>query len=147
MRLFSILLAILFSAAPAIAQASCTKASPPSLPQFAPLVLRPGGGGIQPYYCAASPAAMSVGDLSPSEWAKRVQVCTTNCTYEPMSPTDPRSMLIATSCGGGYHTTEYYVDLPKFSKQGSTGLVDSCIGNSLMPPKGAAPAPSASPRP
>jgi hypothetical protein len=146
MRLFSIFLAILVSAIPAVANASCTKAPPaPSLPQFAPLMLRP-GGAIQPYYCAASPAALSVGDLSPSEWGKRVQVCTTNCTYEPMSPTDPRSALIATSCGSGYHDTQYYVQMPNWSKQASNSLVDSCLSNSLQPSKGAAPSPSPHPR-
>jgi hypothetical protein len=145
MRLLSIFLAILFSAAPSIAQAACTKASAPSLPQFAPLALRP-GGGIQPYYCAASPAVLSVGDLSPVEWGKRVQVCTTNCSYQPMSPTDPRSALIATSCGPGWHGTQYYVDLPRWPKQSGTGLVDSCVSNSLLPPKGAAPSPSPPPK-
>jgi hypothetical protein len=140
MRLFSILLAILFSAAPALANAACTKASAPSLPQFAPLVLR-AGGGIQPYYCAASPAALSVGDLSPAEWGKRVQVCTTNCSYEAMSPMDPRSALFATSCGPGWHDTQYYVELPRFPKQSGSALVDSCVSNSLVPPKGAAPSP------
>lgn len=143
MRLLSFFLAILFSAAPIIANASCSKATPPSTPQFAPLGLR-AGGGIQPYYCAASPAALSVGDLSPAEWGKRVQVCTTNCSYEPMSPTDPRSTLIATSCGSGWHDTQYYVEVPKF-QQSRTSLVDSCVSNALSPPKGAAPA--ASPRP
>jgi hypothetical protein len=145
MRLLSIFLAILFSAAPAIANASCTKAAAPSLPQFAPLTLRV-GGGIQPYYCAASPAAVTVGDLTPIEWGKRVQVCTTNCSYQAISPTDPRSPLISTGCGPGYHSTEYYVELPNFSKQGSNALVDSCLSNSLVPAKGAAPAPSPRPR-
>lgn len=140
MRLFSILLAILFSSAPAISNAACTKAAAPSLPQFAPLMLT-SAGGVQPYYCAASPAALSVGDLSPTEWAKRVQVCTTNCSYEAASPADPRSPLITAGCGPGWHDTRYYVEMPNFHKQGGNSLVDSCVSNNLVPPKGAAPSP------
>ncbi len=145
MRLLSIFLAFLFSAAPAISNAACTKASAPSLPQLMPLTLR-AGGGIQPYYCAASPAAMSIADLTPAQWAKRVQVCTTNCTYEAMSPTDPHSALIPTDCGVGWHDTRYYVDMPDWHKQGNASLVNSCVGNTLLPPKGGAPAPSPPPR-
>lgn len=146
MRQFSTILAILFlvNANAGTAAAACTKAQAVTIQQFPPLM--GGSNSIQPYYCAASPAALSVGDLSPTEWAKRVQVCTTNCSYEPISPTDPRSTLIATSCTpGGQHSTQYYVDVPKFSSNGSNSLVDSCQSNALLPSKGAAP--QATPRP
>lgn len=142
MRLISIILAILFSATFGTAHAACTTAAPVSIPQFGPILP---GGGVQAYYCAAAPAAASLGDLSPSEWAKRVQVCTTNCNYEPMAPGDPHSMLIATGCGAsGGRSTAYLVEPPKPSSN-RTALTGSC--QSLLPAKGSASAPSPSPPP
>jgi hypothetical protein len=141
MRLFCLTLAILFTANVGVAGAACTKAPAVSIQQFAPL--SPAGGSIQPYYCAASPAALSVGDLSPSEWLKRVQVCTTNCTYQPANPSDPRSTLMSMGCGPGYHSIAYYVDPPRQPVRTATSISDSCVSNGLVPSKGA----PASPRP
>lgn len=40
------------------------------------------------YYCAASPAPQSVGDLSYAGWARHVQVCTRMCSYAALVPDD-----------------------------------------------------------
>jgi hypothetical protein len=150
MRLLSMFLALSFLATPALAHASCNPPPSGSIAQLPPLMGAGGGiggeGAIQPYYCAASPAALSVGDLSPNEWAKHVQVCTTNCSYEPLSPNDQHSMLIATACGAGYHPTTYYVEPPRFSAQ-STKLFKSCLNDGTPPSKGAPPAPKPSAQP
>jgi hypothetical protein len=147
MRVLSMFLALSFLAVPALAHASCTPSAPTTVAQLPPLMgAGIGGGAIQPYYCAASPAALSVGDLSPNEWAKRVQVCTTNCSYEPMSPGDQHSMLIPTSCGTGYHPTTYYVEAPHYNSQ-SGKLLKSCLSSGVLPSKGAPPAPKPSSQP
>lgn len=143
MRFISILVAILFTAAYGVTDAACSAPPPVSIPQFGPVM----GGGIQAYYCSASPGALSVGDLTPTEWLKHVQVCTTNCSYEPMSPGDPHSMLIATGCGrGGGGNMAYFVEPPRqSSNRSSTSLSSSCATNGLLPPKGGTPAASPGP--
>lgn len=142
MRLFAITLAILFTANVGVAGAACTNAPAVSIQQFPPLT----GHGIQSYYCAASPAAVTVGDLSPSDFLKRVQVCTTACTYQPANPMDPRSTLMAMGCGPGYHSADYYVDAPRVKAATANSMSSSCVSNSLLPPKGGT-APSPPPRP
>ena len=139
MRIFSIVLAFLLCASQTAAQAACATPAPLAIPQLPPLLA---GGGIQSYYCAASPDVSTVGDLTPAEWAKHVQVCTTNCSYEPIVPGDPQSRLMPVGCGLGWHSTAYLVEPPRQATALSTGLVDSCKG--LVPPKAPAPAPSPS---
>jgi hypothetical protein len=148
MRFLSMFLALSFLAVPGLAYASCTPSAPATVAQLPPLMGAGigGGGVIQPYYCAVSPAALSVGDLSANEWAKHVQVCTTNCTYEPMSPGDPHSMLIPATCGAGYHPTTYYVEPPRFNSQKGK-LLKSCLSSGEVPAKGAPPAPQPSSQP
>ena len=139
MRTFPIVLAVLLCASQTAAQAACATPAPIAIPQLPPLMP---GNGIQSYYCAASPAASTVSDLTPSEWAKHVQVCTTNCSYEPVVPGDPQSPLIPAGCGRGWHSTAYLVEPPRRETAMRTGLVDSCKG--LVPSKAPAPAPSPS---
>lgn len=137
MRKFSIVLAFLLCATQTAAHAACATPPPMGIPQMPPIVP---GIGVQSYYCAASPAVSTVGDLTPAEWVKHVQICTTNCSYEPIVPGDPQSRLWPVGCGPGWHGTAYLVEPPRTAVV-KTGLVDSCKG--LVPPK--APAPAASP--
>ncbi len=126
------------SACPALVNA------PP--PDFPPLFTE--GPGPQPYYCSASQVPQNIGDLSPSEWAKRVQVCNTACNYEPLIPGDPHSMLISTDCGPGWHDRVYMVEPPRASKGGPAVKVVNTSCKDLAPskaPPAPAPAPAASP--
>lgn len=116
-------------------------------PALPPLL--PTGGGPQPYYCMTADLPTTVGDLTPAQFAQRVQVCNTSCSYEPMSPGDPHSLLIPTACGPGWHDTQYLVQPPAVPKAapGSPGvrLVDTSC-KSLAPSKAPpAPVPAASP--
>ena len=138
MRIFSVVLLFLLSASQAAAQAACATPAPvAAIPQMPPLLP---GGGIQSYYCSASPAIQTVGDLTPADWAKHVQVCTTNCFYEPVSPGDAQSRLMPVGCGPGWHNPVYLVEPPRPTVTVKTGLVDSCKG--LVPSKAADPAPT-----
>ena len=139
MRRSALLLAVVLCALPAVASAAASCTKPESI-SFATLPRVFSGGGMQAYYCAASPYPTTVGDLSPLEWAKHVQVCTTNCSYERMSPTDPRSMLVATECGPGMHAVSFLVDPPSRIEASRTGLVDGCTNTVI--PKGTAASPS-----
>jgi hypothetical protein len=129
-----------------IAAACPTAAAKTSIPSLPPLMMGGAAGGAgQPYYCMASTNPTTLGDLSPSEWAKRVQICTTNCSYMPISPSDPKSTLVATSCGPGWHDTTYLVDPPRAPKTATLNVVDTRC-NAMQPSKGAPP-PPASPAP
>jgi hypothetical protein len=130
----------------ALACPVATQSSPPAL---APLLVAGGIGG-QLYYCMPAGAPSNVGDLSPNEWGKQVQICNTSCSYEPMIPNDAHSLLVPTTCGPGWHDIQYQVQPPPASKaQPGTlrlKMVTSACKN-VPPPKGPAPpAPASSPR-
>lgn len=104
-----------------------------------------GGPGTQLYYCMPPQTGPgTIGDLTPEEFGKYVQICNTNCSYEPMSPTDPHTLLIPTTCGPGGHDTQFLVEPPAAPRNTlRLHLVDdSCKG--LMPSK-APPPPEPSP--
>ncbi|HKU68816.1 MAG TPA: hypothetical protein VJP85_13655 [Candidatus Baltobacteraceae bacterium] len=94
---------------------ACPVATAPAPPALAPLLVSSAVGG-QLYYCMPSSQISKIGDLSPSEWAKQVQICNTSCSYEPMIPGDSHSLLIPTSCGPGLHDLEYQVQPPAAPK-------------------------------
>lgn len=137
MRIFCAVLVVLLCASPAVAVAACATPAPAAIPQMPPLLR---GSGIQTYYCAASPSVQTISDITPAQWAQRVQVCTTNCWYEPLIPGDPQSRLMQVGCDGGWHNPDFLVEPPRLSTTLKTGLVDSCRG--LVPSKAPAPAPS-----
>jgi hypothetical protein len=100
----------------------------------------------QPYYCMPGAQSSRIGDLSPMEWAKQVQICNSNCSYEALSP-DPHAMLVPTSCGPGWHDTQYEVQPPPRPRSGPGSIsfkTPAC--KSLMPSKGSPPV-AASPKP
>lgn len=99
----------------------------PALPRWSPT-----------YYCAASPAPQTIGDLSYAGWAKHVQVCTRMCSYQQLSPGDPNSMLIETSCGPGYHDASYYVEPPQPPAGYAALKLKNPSCSELAPPRAAA---------
>lgn len=125
MRTFPIVLAVLLCASQTAAQAACATPAPIVIAQFPPLMP---GGGIQSYYCAASPAVSTVSGVTPAEWAKRAQVCTTNCSYEPIVPGDPQSRLMPVGCGPGWHSTAYLIEPPRRDTAMRTGPAPSPPG-------------------
>lgn len=112
-----------------------------SVPDFAPIPL-----GSSVYYCSASAQPQTVGDLAYADWARHVQVCTTNCAYEPIVPGDPHSTLIPTACGAGRYAALYYVEPPTGTPGKKLRLTNpSC--NNLAPSKAPPPQPAPSSRP
>lgn len=131
------LLAIMIVGSSGIASA-CPPLSTAAVPDFAPLPL-----GSSMYYCSASAQPQTVGDLAYADWAKHVQVCTTNCAYEAIAPGDPHSALIPVSCGAGRHAALFYVEPPTSTPGKALKLTNpSC--NNLAPSK-APPQPAPSP--
>lgn len=113
---------------------ACPPLSPTtSAPVFAPL---PPWSPM--YYCAASQAPQSIGDLTYAGWAKHVQVCSRTCSYAPISPSDPSSPLIEVECGPGYHPASYFVDPPQPPSGKAAISLKSATCNDLAPPKAAA---------
>jgi hypothetical protein len=139
-KYIAILALVWASAGTAAACPVPTQVSPPALP---PLLVS-GAIGNQVYYCMPSIQASRVGDLSPAEWAKQVQICNTNCSYEPMNPADPHSLLIPTACGPGWHDTQFQVQPPAASKPGPGTLTLKMVSSSCkaVAPSKAAPPPS-----
>ena len=131
MRKFLVSLAIAFFISSGVASA-CPSNSVASAPIFAPLPRF-----SSTYYCAASPAPQSIGDLSYAGWAKHVRVCTRMCSYAPLSPSDPNSPLIETSCGPGYHDSAYYVEPPQPPAGYAAVHLKNPSCNDLAPPKAA----------
>ncbi|HLI97840.1 MAG TPA: hypothetical protein VKT72_17355 [Candidatus Baltobacteraceae bacterium] len=108
------------------------------------------GIGSPTYYCANHSDMLDngnpskLGDLSQSGWGRSVQICSKNCSYAPIVPSDPNSELMPVSCGGGMHDMQYYVEPPPPAK-GVTAIHianPSCTGS--MPSK--APPPPPAPR-
>jgi hypothetical protein len=124
--------------APAACLPSSTAANVPSFPVLPP-------GSIM-YYCAASQAPQNIGDLTYAGWAKHVQVCTTQCSYELASPSDPYSPLIATRCGPGWHAATYLVEPPPAPAKSVAVQLKTTTCSGLVPSKAPPqPAPSSKP--
>lgn len=132
MRKFLVSLAIAIIVSTGTAYACPPNSTSSSAAVFSPL---PRFGAA--YYCAASPAPQSVGDLSYAGWAKHVQVCTRMCSYQPLSPNDPNSPLIETSCGPGYHDASYYVEPPAAPTGFAAIKLKNPSCSDLAPPKAA----------
>lgn len=130
-----------------IAAAACTGTAQAAYPSLPPLMAIGGMNG-QPYYCMPTAQSTRVGDLSPTEWAREVQICNSNCSYEAMS-SDPHAMLVPVACGPGYHDTQYQVQPPPRPKTGpGTISFKTSTCKSLTPSKASTnPALAASPRP
>lgn len=90
------------------------------------------------YYCAASQAPQTIGDLTYPGWAKHVQVCSRTCSYEPIAPSDPNSPLIEVNCGPGYHAATYFVDPPQPPAGHPALTLKTATCSDLAPPKAAA---------
>lgn len=138
------LLAMLFWTSGALAGACPVPAqvAPPALPPL----LASGAIGGQVYYCMPSVAPSTVGDLSPSQWAKEVQICNTSCSYEPMNPSDPHTLLIPTQCGLGWHDTQFMVQPPPPPKNGVRLEIVTSGCRAIAPSKARPlPSPAASP--
>lgn len=117
-----------------------------SLPRLAPLITGLASGG-QLYYCMASAQSTRIGDLAPAEFAKNVQICNTSCSYAPMIPGDPHSLLIPMGCGPGWHDAAYLVEPPPAPKGPPTLKLTDPGCKTLVPSKGAPPAPAATSKP
>lgn len=113
----------------------------PTLPARNVVPLLPLATGM--YYCATPGGPETIGDLSPDQWLKHVQVCSTNCDYEPMMPGDPHTVLVATTCGAGYHQPLYIVEPPPAKPVATLRIVDPAC--KALPPSKAPPPPSPAP--
>lgn len=120
--------------------AACPAVQTASVPDFAPLPL-----GSSVYYCSASAQPQTVGDLAYAAWAQHVQVCSTNCEYEPIVPGDPHSALIPTACGAGRFAATYFVEPPTSTPGKKLTLTNPACKN--IAPEKAPPQPAPSSRP
>lgn len=59
----------------------------------------PNSAGLYP--CSNSQAAVRLGDLSPAGQQSNMQFCRSNCAYQPLTASDPQSLLIPVQCGAG----------------------------------------------
>lgn len=153
-RYFAVI-AILVWASTGIASAACSSApavkAPATLPVLAPL-MGGIGGGPQLYYCMPSASPTTLGELTPNDFAKNVQVCNTSCDYQPMVPNDPHALLVPMNCGAGWHEPQFMVQPPPPPKAdlASTSVkLTTTTCNGLLPSKAPpppAPAPTARPR-